>query len=91
MTDKEEIAYLEASEKYSLSLQFHTLFQDAIQVKKQHRVLECGSRESQKIEPRLDILLQETIPKEKYFHSARLQKSLIKLRQAVLPFFMTHR
>jgi len=53
---------------------------------KQQKVFKYGSRENQELEQRLNILVQETIPKEKYSQTARLQESLIKLRQAVFPF-----
>lgn len=81
-----ELNYLQALEKHSFSCRLRTLFQDAIHAKKRYRVFEYGSRESQGFEQRLNILLQETIPKEKYPQTARLQKSLIKLRQAVFLF-----
>jgi transposase len=81
-----ELNYLEALEKHSFAVRLRNLFQRAIHAKKQRQVFAYGSQESQKLEQSLDLLLKETIPKGKYPQTAKLQKSLIKLRQAVFPF-----
>jgi transposase len=81
-----ELNYLEALEKHPFAVRLRSLFRQAIHAKKQRHVFDYSSPESQKFEQSLDLLLKETIPKEKYPQTAKLQKSLIKLRQAVFPF-----
>lgn len=78
--------YLEAAEKHSFSIELQALFRTAIDEKKQHLVFAQTATIAQKLEQQLDTLLQQTIPKETYPETAKLQKSLIKLRQAVFPF-----
>lgn len=81
-----ELNYLEALEKNPFSARLRTLFQQAIHAKKQEQVFGFGSRQAQVFEDRLDVLLRETVPKEECLQTARLQRSLIKLRQTIFPF-----
>ncbi len=81
-----ELKYLEALEKHPFATGLGSLFRGAIHAKKQQQVFEYGSPASQRFEQGLDLLLKETIPKEHYPQTAKLQKSLLKLRQAAFPF-----
>ena len=78
--------YLEALEKQAFSIQLRELFQEAIKIKKAQGVFSSGHPTSELLEQRLNVLLQETIDKKLYPQTARLQKSLVKLREAVFAF-----
>lgn len=81
-----ELNYLEAAEKHSFAIRLRTLLQKAIQLKKETEESLYGDDSTQKLEDELNDLLQETIPKESCDETAKLQRSLIKHREAVFPF-----
>ena len=81
-----ELNYLEAAEKHGFSIRLQELLREAIRHKKERPCSERGDPDAQSLEDRLDTLLAEHVPKESCPETARLQRSLIKLRQAVFPF-----
>ena len=81
-----ELNYLEALEKHNFSIGLRALFQKAIHTKKQYQVLKYDSAITRQLEEKLNVLLKQTIPKDKYPQTATLQKSLIKLRGYIFPF-----
>ena len=83
-----ELNYLEAVEKHSFSIDLQALFRQAIKSKKKQArgAFAFDDGESGKLEHRLNHLLQQSICKDKHPKTAALQRSLIKLRQAVFPF-----
>lgn len=81
-----ELNYLQESEEHPFATELHTLFRKAIKEKKKHLVFTQTDIIAETIEKQLDILLQQTIPKQDYPETAKLQKSLIKLRQTIFPF-----
>ncbi|CAN0531275.1 unnamed protein product, partial [Scytosiphon promiscuus] len=79
-----ELNYLEAAEKHPFSISLQALFRQAIHLKKQQG---CpGEEVTVLLEKQLDLLLQETIPKDQFPDTARMQKSMIKLRDAIFTF-----
>ncbi|NME72998.1 IS66 family transposase [Flammeovirga aprica] len=81
-----ELNYLEAAEKHSFTIHLRELLHRAIQLKREVDVSKYGDHSTQKLENELNVLLQETIPNDSCDKTAKLQRSLIKHREAVFPF-----